>query len=366
MIRDGADPESITDQQADGVLARVNAYRLAKQPPMAIHRIAKAIGCSNSVLSQVLNKRYPGDFRSVVIDLDQWLESQLKRDASPEVATFVWTSVAREIMTVAKVAATAKKIALVYGPETSGIGKTLALKAIAAEMAGSVMITITQTNRSIGTLLQTICRAAKLDDSGSFDAKMQRIVRLFDGTPRLLIIDQIHNLCGGKNDKAFYLLTDIYDATGAPQLWCGTSDINAYLDRGQQRGADPLAQIQRRMIMCRDLMQRTLPRGDGGRGEPLFTLDEIRKVFGRHQLKLATDAQDYLYKLANLPNSGALGTCVDLVVLTTAVEEAKGTKMITAQMLKDVHRGLRKWRHYELLQARLDEDQGGMRAAKVG
>jgi len=51
------------------------------------------------------------------------------------------------------------------------------------------------------------------------------------GREHILLIDQMHNLRGSKDDKPFYHLTDLWDATKdtTSQLWCGTADLVAYL-----------------------------------------------------------------------------------------------------------------------------------------
>jgi hypothetical protein len=166
----------------------------------------------------------------------------------------------------------------------------------------------------------------------------QRVVETLAGTNRLLMIDQIHSLCGYPGDKPLYVLADLFDATGSPQLWCGTSDINLYLTRGQARGADSLAQIRRRIGCARDLCERT--RGDdGGPGEPLYTIDEIRQVFGRGQMRLTPDAVRYLCQLANTPDSGALGAAANLVAMATAINQSTATTL-TADMLRTAHRML--------------------------
>jgi DNA helicase TIP49 (TBP-interacting protein) len=115
--------------------------------------------------------------------------------------------------------------------------------------------------------------------------------------------------------------------------------------------------------MNRDLTERTRT-GDGGQGEPLFTVDEIRRVFAKNKIKLANDACDYLCRLANLPEAGGLGTCVDLVALSTKVHQLQGVERITEQMIRNVQRTLSNWHSQQILEERIGEQ--GMRIAKVG
>ena len=75
--------------------------------------------------------------------------------------------------------------------------------------------------------------------------------------------------------------------------------------------------------------------GDGG--EPLFSLEEIRKVFGKGKMRLAPDSAKYLMILANLPESGSIGLCANLVRMATLLYERKSDVLI-ADMLRDAHK----------------------------
>jgi len=149
-------------------------------------------------------------------------------------------------------------------------------------------------------------------------------------------------------------------------LWSGTTDLVAYLERGQARGHEPLAQIRRRIGIARNLAERA-DGGDGGGpddGEPLYSVDEIRRVFARGKMRLAPEAVRYLWLLANLPDSGGLGTCRNLVVMATKVNESAAATL-TEAMLRGVHRLLVSTRDYGLLQARMREQTQPAQAAAM-
>ena len=131
------------------------------------------------------------------------------------------------------------------------------------------------------------------------------------------------------NPRAFHTLRYLLDASRSPQLWCSTIDLIDNFKRGEQRGRQPLEQIRRRIGVRHDLMERT--RKNGG-GEPLFTVDEVRKVFGRCKMRLSTGAARYLMEMANRPKCGGLGACVVLMNLTVRANSAK-SDVITDDML---------------------------------
>lgn len=366
MILDTTRPEAVTRDIGEAVVRAVLDY--VERTGISRGKIAKALGIGAPTLGQVLNWKYPGNWQQVVVDLDRWLEEQQKRDNAPRATTFVWTKVATEILAVADAATTLGTIGLVYGPRSSGIGKTIALQAIAAEKPGCVMVTIEKVNASYTGVIRAVARELRIGQGQAAYLYGEIKKRLLE-TPRLLIVDQIHNLCGVKDDKPLFVLSEIHRATGAPQLWAGTTDIATYLDNGKERGRETLAQIASLIMPQRDLLERTGDAGGGGSGgadlgEPLYTLDEVRKVFAKAPMRLAPDAARYLMDLANHPDSGALRTCKNLVVMAATIHAGRGD-VISAHMLREVHRMLVSRRAFRRLENQI-EDERQAPVAKVG
>jgi DNA transposition AAA+ family ATPase len=334
MFIDGKDAASITEEEARLVIQQVELYAKSKKPPVSRKDIARAIGVSPPTMSEVLSMSYRGDWRSVILHLDRWLDQQAKADAAPQVSQFCWTSVAREIETVARLVQQLRKIGLVYGPDTAGIGKTLAMEALNRVLPGSVLITVEKAHASPTGLLRAIAGGLRINSGKSNPWLFDKIAEKLSGTPRLLMIDQVHNLRNAKNDKALFYLTDLWDRTKSPQLWCGTADLVAYLQREKARGNETLAQIRSRITYVRDLMQRTREPEHGGRGEPLVTLDQMIEMFGKNKIRITTDGIRMLWSVACLPDDGALRTCTNLVLIATIVAEQQGIKQIDARLLK--------------------------------
>jgi DNA transposition AAA+ family ATPase len=361
MMPEGSKAADVTEAIARVVVDGVLKYK--KEHDLVYDEIARDIGKTPSVLSEVVKFKYAGDWRSVILDLDRWLDAREESDKAPKPAEFVETKVAEEIATIASAAIALRTIALVYGPETSGLGKTMALQAVAAEKPGCIMVTVDKVRATAGGVLEQICKRLRIGYSHNDAWCFQKIVDHLKGTSRLLIVDQIHNLCGARKDKPFYMLADLQDRTNAPQLWCGTSDIVAYLRRGQAKGEEPLSQIRSRIGMARDLTQRA--RSNGGGGGKLFSVDEIRKVFGQGKMRLTPDAARYLMRLANLPDSGALRTCKNLVVMAETMYGKNGGDL-TLDMLRAAHHMLVPDASYTLLQAELDQAAKASPAMKIG
>lgn len=371
MIAEGTDAANVTEEQINGVAADLELFLKA-------HRISRtecgrATGYSASVISDFINGVYRGDRAKVAIDLESWLVAEEARRSRPATTQFVWTNVALEIKSTANYCLDYRKISLVYGPETSGIGKTTALKAIHQELGPrrSALITIDKVDASPIGLLKKICAGLGEKDAGRRDVLFKRAVEALRGRSHLMLLDQIHNLRGAAKDEPLYVLTDLYNATNTAQLWCGTADMVAYLDRKTKRGVDneSLAQIRRRIFPCVDLMESLRgggAGGSGGGGELLVSVEQVREMFARNKLKLTAAASRFLCELCNQPDSGAIGLCVQIVEYSTMMAEVKNLPSIDLPVLKEaMRRGFTPHRADLLLQ-RLEVEQENYRAAKVG
>jgi len=334
MIAEGTDPATLTAEQQASIVHQVQLFidqQKQSQKGFGLEKVGRQIGLSGATISEVLSGKYKADRRPILLQLDAWLEQEIKRLEAPTTTTFVLTSVAKEIMTIANLASQLRTIGLVYGPETSGVGKTIALKAIHAETPGSIYCTIEKVHANPTGLMKTIAIAIGISPSHSVRTLYDRIKGILKDTSRLLIIDQIHNLRLSKDDKPLYYLTDLYDNTNhAPQLWCGTADIVGYLNRQSRKADESLAQVRRRISPVRDLMQRTRPKSEGGRDEPLFSVEEVREMFAKNKVRVSADGIRFLWKLACIVDSGALGTAKNVVRIATIIATHQGKGLMTA------------------------------------
>lgn len=318
MIPEGTDPKAVTDEQITQVAADVEAF--CREHKISRKALAQATGYSPGVVSDFLGNKYAGNKGAVAIDLESWLVEEEQRRSRPQTTQFVWTNVAMKIKAVANMCLDYKKIGLIYGPDTSGIGKTMSLQAIYQDFGPrrSTLATIDKVDANPTGLLRKLCSAMRLQDSGSNRQRFERLVTALKGRSHLLMIDQIHSLRDAKGDKPLYILTDLYDATQTAQLWCGTADLVAYLNRQQSRNADEsLAQVRRRIFPVVDLMEGL--RDGGGNGDPIASIDQIRDMFARNKLKLTQAAARFLCMLANTPDSGGVGLCVQIIEYVTAI-----------------------------------------------
>jgi DNA transposition AAA+ family ATPase len=339
MIPEGTDVSTVTPEQIQQVAADVELF--AKTHKISQKDIGRAIGYkSPGVISEFLKGTYKGAVAQLAMDLEGWLVEEEHRRSQPATTQFVWTNVAMEIKAVAGYCLDKRKVGMVYGPDTSGLGKTTALRAIHQELGPrrSALVTIDKVDANPTGVLVKILKALGLSDNGSNKNRFERICDHLAGRAHLLLIDQAHNLRGAKDDKPFYHLMDLYDRVGSAQLWCGTADLVAYLTRQRAKNADEsLAQVCSRIFPRVDLMESLrLSNGDGG--EPLVTIDQVREMFARNKLKLTSAAARFLCELANQPDSGCLRLCVQMVEYATMLAEFRRAASIDVPLLQEALR----------------------------
>ena len=231
VIRD-PDAAAVTVDQARAVVAAFQAFKLRTNVSNAY--AARSIGVSPTTFCDVLQLRYKGNWQDVILDLDRWLEDERRRDESPRPVDFAWTSVAEEVLAAAEAAVELRTISVVYGD--TGIGKTLALRAVAAEKPGSVFVSV-----------ETMAATA----SGLVDA----------------IGRQLRAATGARYSSSRYVLDRVKELLrGTSRLLSGTTDLVAYLERRQTGGREPLGQIRSRIGIRRDLNERAAAAGTAAAG----------------------------------------------------------------------------------------------------
>ncbi len=310
MIRD---EQALTPEITAAVIERFQAY--IKRAGKSAEWAARSLGIGAATLSQVLSGSYPADAEKHIRAIDKWIEGQIRKEAAPKPAGFVKTGVAEQIYGVARWMCEIGGIGVVHGPP--GIGKTLTLQAIRAEMPGSIYISINSAGRRCPAVLEaltTALRASGLRMTAS--QYFQQLTSILADTGRLILVDEVHKLVGREHDAALHVLRDLHDATHCPMVWAGNTAIYDYLRRGKTRGHDPLEQISGRIAFWLDL-EAVANRSDGGEG--LYTIADIQKVFASSKMRLTPDAQRYLQMLANAPTLGGLRTCKDLVLMAQKV-----------------------------------------------
>lgn len=294
--------------------------------------VAREVGISTTTISEVLRQRYAGKTSDrQLVKIHNWLELAARRQNIVHSRAFVETSVAREILQVASLTAETLKMSVVFGP--AHIGKTMTLRSIVGDQrfGDPVLITVTDSTIRPFALCRSICECFELSTSGTFDRVFRRLVKRLDGTKRMLMFDEVDLA----SYRALEMVRQLHDGTGCAILFAGKPAIYEHLGFRHVGGfSERLDQMGARIIIHRDLTERT--RGD--KPQPLFTLDDIRRLIRQSDLKLhvAPDAERWLQGRASTLGMGGIGKAKIYLYLAYKVAFVKGDDAITAEHLEDV------------------------------
>jgi hypothetical protein len=306
----------LTAAQRDEVVDALKAY-------MEKHAIAQADvrrqcpGVGNAV-SPILKKTYThGVLDDHLRELNNWMEVDARRRQTRPHRKYVETHVAKKIMYCASQASKRNWIVVAHGP--TGIGKSMVAHVVAEKFPSALYLrigkgddTFTRVRQTLAVALRMFSRRKRKDEPQGLTFN-QRIFSRLRSTHRLLIIDEAHRL----TDSALEFLRDVFDECQVPMLWLCTKDL---VDRIRQDSDEDHGQLYRRIGRTCDLV-RGKDKTPGGT-HPLFTLDEIRKLFESDKVRLAADAQGYLQDVANMLGQGSLARCEQYLAIALEVERA--------------------------------------------
>jgi DNA transposition AAA+ family ATPase len=317
------------NQRAD-IIQR--CLRLIEETEYTQAAIARELGISSSTLSEILRDRWKGRTGDKhLARLHNWMELTARRDTIVRSKKWVETSVAREILSVARTCAETCKIAVVFGP--AQIGKTFTLQAIEGDQVFGcpALIRVDEAILRPLPLCRAICSKFELSMRGTFDTLFRRLVKRLVGTKRMLVFDEAERL----HYKALETLRDLHDETGCPVLFSGKPKLYERLGfRDLGDFSEVTDQLASRIVMKRDLTERTR----GQSPEPLYTLDDVRKLIHQSGLKLhvSAEAVTWLQARASTLGLGGVGKALVSLYLAAKVAYAKGEATVTVEHLEDV------------------------------
>lgn len=375
MIPEGMDASKVGLDRIDQVRTDLDTF--VRHYKVSIAEVAGALGRSPSVISEFLKAKYAGNNEQLAKDVDEWLADEENRRSRSQTTVYTETNVALLIKSVVSYAKEKGRISLIYGPDTTGIGKTTTLRAI-WQLLGPrqcTLVTMDKVDASPTGMLVKLCRAMRLNDNGTNRGRQERIKSFLRARPDLsptkspdqvrrshvVLIDQIHNLRYAKDDKPLYILNDIYDATGVGQVWCGTADMVHYLQKRRAKEADEsLGQIRSRIFPAINLIER-VEKSEGG-SPMLATTEQIREMFSKNQLKLTGTAARFLCTLANIPDEGGFRVCECLVEYATEIGMQRRATQLDIDHLREALQITFSSDRFDLLVAAMVKEQPTLKA----
>lgn len=295
----------LKDGQCDAVRAAILAYM--HEHAISFSDVGKQVGLAGNTVNQILNGQYgkvgKGKLDGHLRDLNTWLEGDARRRCTKPKVQFVETLVAKRLLGAAAKIHRLQTMGCAHGP--SGIGKTMVAHVIAERFPASIYLRISKGNNSYTGLRRMLAqrlnlfarrRAAETPGLGLDE-------RIFDrlrGSGRLLLIDEAHKL----GDSALEFLRDVFDECEVPIMLLCTKDLIGRIrrDNDQDHG-----QLYSRFGFICDLT-RGRDKIPGG-NRPLFSLDEIRKLFAGDTVRFTPGGEQFLQDVANTLGQGSLRRC---------------------------------------------------------
>lgn len=277
------------------IITALDAYM--RDAELAQADVARAIGTSSTYINNVLNRSgtLPDETRDQLLrDANNWLDREARARESRRPAEFVETRVAQRIIALAERLKERADLALAYGP--AGIGKTMTAQAIAAEL-GAVYVMIDEDCASpVGLrikLYNALCRRQRVFRVGVADVVEKLALPDKVATRNLIIIDEAHDL----RDASFTMLRKIAEQARCSILFLGTVNLEQRLSSDD----DPeFGQLSSRIGIRVNLARELTGKSRGGQPvERLFTVEDIRALFGKGKLKLHPSTARMLATVAN-------------------------------------------------------------------
>jgi len=330
----------LNDAQRRQALDNFDAYR--RRHDLTLADIARQVDTPReSTIRDLLKGVYREHADDHVRTLNNWVEQHARQSAVKLKGKFVETRVAQDILHVARLARENQTMGLVVGP--AGIGKTRCAQALDETFVGSILLTVRfgayHPKGLTSMLAEKLGVRARRSSQTEHDhlSQLERVLARLEGSKRLVIVDEAHKL----NNEALELLRELHDATGCPVFLLATKDLQDRI----RRTSDP----DHGQLFSRVDIMWPLTKGHdvSAGGRPLFSIDEIRKLYEQTPIRLSADAARYLQDVANGLGNGSLRRC--RVLLVNAARrarkrtgiEAEATVTVTADDLAYVDERLR-------------------------
>lgn len=196
--------------------------------------LARRAGLNPAFLSLYLNpagNTYPGD----VMKYERKLASYLDRRDVETLAGVptIETQIARQLQTAARMVRRCHIMGKGIGP--SGIGKTRGMMWLSQHDEQVVLLLASRERGNREAVRSQLFKHMGI--RGPRKRTQNRVGQMYDelvnrlrGTDVLIAIDQAHMLTA----TAIDFLVELWNATGAPQLWTGTEDLVDKLERNEQ------------------------------------------------------------------------------------------------------------------------------------
>jgi hypothetical protein len=341
----------------EAFVADVKAFLAAHKITQA--QLAKWINNHHVVVSQFLSGKYEGDLEKIAAKIAGVLNTVARKKRQAGREGYIETGTAKRIGTlITEVQAFGDeegRIGLVIGD--SGHGKSVCLRAYAAADKNSLYIVYDDTMRTL-QLFAEIARLLKVNAVGSLAELADRVVKAVKARHLLVLIDEASSM----DAKLLNRLRQVLVAkAGCSLILAGNAELlRTIRDTGRAAGAESLDQFNGRLMSVLNLDELAADPDD-----PLYTADDVERLYSFGGIKLSRDAVDALRRLLSMPRSGRLRTAgtiiaalhMSAVIVKRGVIDAEAILSAAAELALPV---------CEMLPVVCRDARHGMQAAAVG
>jgi len=154
--------------------------------------VARALGISNTALSQYLNGIYKGNVAKIDDSVNSFLKRQKEKNKSPKIEIpFTRTSVVKKIFETCRICHLDNELGVCYG--NAGVGKTTAIHQYVSENSDVIMIRANLGYTPI-VLIRELHKKLGGDGIGNYQYVYNEIVNKIKNSGRLIIIDEAERL----------------------------------------------------------------------------------------------------------------------------------------------------------------------------
>ncbi len=274
------------------------------------------------------DREFRGDLDRITRGLNEFMEQATAQALAPKPEGFVETTIAKGILTIIRRAIELRSMATVTSD--SGRGKTMTFEAAAGVFPGAIMIRAKRRFRTSSGVARLIAHELRIarPPRNAGDLQLKLIDTLRD-TGRLLIVDEAHQL----TSDALEFIRDLHDECEMPIVLGGTRRLG---DKTDDQDVF-FGQFASRIALNYDANDY-IRNGGGEPTQPLHTIEDIRAIFHSDTIRLTTDAEATLNRLANIEGYGGLRLCVQVVRVAAITAEKRQMVAIDAKLLLQVLR----------------------------
>jgi len=276
------------------------------------------------------DREFKGDLDRITRGLNEFMEQFAAQQLAPRPEGFVQTNVAKSILAVVRRAIELRSMATITSD--SGRGKTMTFQAAAGVFTGAILIRCKRRFRTSSGLARLIAHELRMSrpPRNAGDLQLKLIETLRD-TGRLLIVDEAHQL----TSDALEFIRDLHDECQMPIVLGGTRKLG---DKTDDQDVF-FGQFASRIALNYDVNDDV--RGDDGAPtRPLHTIEDIRSIFHSDTIRLTSDAEATLLRLANIEGFGGLRLCTQVARVAAVVASRTGKPIdakLIIKVLRDMH-----------------------------